>query len=66
MNWTRKKLLEHRGHNIVCVSYGLGVESTKENAGRLRDRLRHHSFTDMMIEAGWNVIHGTINDLFEE
>lgn len=23
MNWMRKKLLEHRGHNIVCVSYGL-------------------------------------------
>ena len=40
----------------------LGYESTEENILKIRNILEHHSFTDMMIETGWNVINQTIEE----
>ena len=42
------------------------IEVSEHNIGLLRDRLEHHSFTDMMIERGWDVIYQTIAEIFKE
>ena len=43
-----------------------GIEVSEHNIGLLRDRLEHHSFTDMMIERGWDVIYQNIAEIFKE
>lgn len=42
------------------------IEVSEHNIGLLRDRLEHHSFTDMMIERGWDVIYQNIAEIFKE
>ena len=42
-----------------------GVDATEENVCRLRHLLGHHSFTDAMIERGWDVIYQTISEFFD-
>lgn len=39
-----------------------GFEPTQENIDVIRNLLNHHSFTDMMIETGWEYIYNTINN----
>lgn len=42
-----------------------GYEVTDENVEKIKNLLKHHSFTDMMIETGWDVINQTISENLE-
>lgn len=44
-----------------------GIEPTAEIICEVRCKLEHHSFTDLIIERGWECIHQTIGELdFEQ
>lgn len=43
-----------------------GFEATEENIAKVRNVLNHHSFTDCIIEAGWEFIYCTVNNELEE
>jgi hypothetical protein len=43
-----------------------GFEPTAARVGLLRSRLEDHSFTDVMIECGWDVIYQAIAEVFKK
>lgn len=38
------------------------IETTEERVAQVINQLSHHSFTDMMIETGWDVIEQVIDE----
>ena len=45
---------------VAALEYKL-APVTEENIRRIHDKLAHHSFTDSMIEQGWDYIHFLID-----
>lgn len=47
---------------VDALQYKL-INPTDENVARVRDQLEHHGFRDMQVEAGWDYIYSTIDNL---
>lgn len=49
--------------DIVSALKEDGFAVTDDNVSRVRRQLEHHSFTDVLIERGWDHIHTVIDQM---
>lgn len=48
--------------DLKCALEEQGYPVTENNIAKLYNRCSHHSFTDIMIERGWEFIYDNIGD----
>lgn len=52
--------------DIIAALNESGIPADENNVARVISLLQHHSFTDVMIERGWDHIYTTIDNLKNE